>query len=83
MGSPACAIRIKEENFNAILSEAGRKFNREFLENWHYEHGEGFFLREANSALDCSLFTPLAFEEMYELKQPDDHVSLLLDINKL
>ncbi len=68
----AWAVVVMEENFDVILSEAGRKFNREHIENWLYEHGEGYFLRDELSALDCSLFVPLVFEELYTFRYPLD-----------
>ncbi len=64
----AWATPIVEENYQAILSEAGGLFDRDFIERWVAENGEGFFLRDKSSSLDCNLFTKENFNQLYLFK---------------
>lgn len=68
----AWAILLSDENINAILSEAGTFPDRKFIEDWRAKHGEGYFLRDESSVLDCSLFTTTVFLYLYEFDHADE-----------
>lgn len=72
MANLAWAVSLTEENLSAVLSEAGQKLDRELIEKWLAAHGEGYFLRDESSALDCELFTPLVLSLMYDFRYPDN-----------
>lgn len=82
MTDQAWAVLIAEVNFPAILSEAGKKFDREFLERWFAQEGEGYFVRDKSSALDCSLFNDLEFFRHYQFANKDVD-ALFREIEKL
>lgn len=83
MSDRAYAIVITENNFSAILSEAGRKFDREFLEMWFAHEGEGYFVRDKTSAsLDCCLFPLVEFHRLYMFSRGDESV-LFREITRL
>lgn len=69
----AWAAAIVEENYQAILSEAGKAFDRDFLLKWVAEHKEGFFLRDEASELDCTLFIPKNFSQLYSFDRGDEN----------
>jgi hypothetical protein len=69
---PAYAIAVTEENLKGVIrSEAGPKFDLETALWWLEEHGEGWFLRDPNSPLDCQFFMPEVFFEMYSFWSND------------
>lgn len=83
MATPS-AIEISEVNFNAILSEAGRKFNMQYLRWWCENYGMGgYFLRDECSPLDCELFTAEAFLSKYAFLHPKDERSLFRTVVQL
>jgi hypothetical protein len=61
---PAYACRISEENLPAIRSEHPR-FSLEEIRAWMAQHGNGYFLRDQDSSLDCHYFEDTVFAEMY------------------
>lgn len=65
VGDLSWAIAVKEENLQLILSEAGDKFNKTYLESWLKMYKEGYFLRDEKSTRDCALFLPFVFLESY------------------
>lgn len=67
----AWAIEIVEDNYCAILSEAGRSFDRDFLLKWVDEYKEGFFLMDSSSPLDCTLLDPEKFLRLYQFERGD------------
>lgn len=71
MAELAWAVEIAKENYQAILSEAGSSFDRDFLESWVAENGEGFFLRDSTSPLDCYLFDRQKFLQLYSFERGD------------
>ena len=79
---PAVVIKLTKENLSAVLSEAGRHVNRDKVEKWLEAHGEGYFLRDESSALNGSLFTPLAFAQIYKFKFEDDG-ALFREVEKI
>lgn len=80
--STAVAVKVSRESLSAIASEAGRKFNREDIENWLVEHGGGYFLRDETSTFDCSLMTDSVFFAIYEFKYPNDDTALFRPVIK-
>lgn len=63
---PAYACRVTPENMGAIASEFGkRKWDLQEAMQWLEEHGDGWFLRDDSSPLDCHFFEPTVFFEMY------------------
>lgn len=85
MGSRnAYAVAITEENLRGVIrSEAGSNFDLEFALAWLEEHGEGWFLRDEESALDCQFFMPMVFVEMYQFVSSLDHTSLFRQVIKI
>lgn len=67
----ASATEISEENYCAILSEAGGSFDRAFLLRWVAENKEGYFVRDPESPMDCILFTPENFFTLYHFQRGD------------
>lgn len=79
----AYAVAITEDNVRGVIhSEAGLNFNLEYALNWLKAHGEGWFLRDEESPLDCQFFMPLVFEELYMFTSNDEH-SLFRHVIKL
>lgn len=69
----AYAIRVTEANIKSIiLSEAGESYNVIDALKWLQEHGEGWFLRDEDSVLDCKFFRPEIFTVMYKFVDYDD-----------
>jgi hypothetical protein len=68
----AWACKVTKNNLAVIASESGPKFDRQFAENWLAEHGEGFFLRDEASPLDCHFFVPEVFQDFYVFAHDDD-----------
>lgn len=81
MADQAWAVLVTEENFQAILSESGRQFDRKFLEIWFEEEGGGYFIRDKTSKLDCHLFPEKAFFKLYSFVNQND-ASLFREIVK-
>lgn len=73
----AYAVAITEDNIYGIIrSEAGSDFNLAVALDWLTEHGEGWFLRDPSTVLDCSFFATEIFLEMYKFTS-NDQQSLL------
>ena len=70
----ACVVVVKPENFQAIMSEAGRNFDRAFLEAWIAKEENGYFLRDETSPLDCYLIEESKFLQMYMFERCDPNV---------
>lgn len=70
----AFAFLVTKKNASAILSEAGRKFNKDFLERWIAQEGEGgYFVRDEDSRkLDCNLFSEREFHTLYMFTNGDE-----------
>lgn len=85
MGSRnAYAVAITEDNIRGVIcSEAGPGFDLDFALAWLEEHGEGWFLRDEESPLDCQFFMPLVFVEMYMFTSSLDSNSLFRQVIKL
>lgn len=85
MGSRnAYAVAVTEENIRGVIrSEAGPNFDLEFALAWLEEHGEGWFLRDEESPLDCQFFMPLVFVEMYQFASSLDQASLFRQVFKV
>ena len=82
--SIAYAVEVLEENLDAIVSEAGRKFDRAYLRWWCETYGmRGYFIRDEGSSMDCELFLPETFFAKYEFKYPSDTSSLFRPVLKL
>jgi hypothetical protein len=71
----AFAFLVTRENASVILSEAGRKFNKDFLDRWFVQEGEGaYFVRDEGSRkLDCSLMPPREFHTLYTFVNGDEN----------
>lgn len=84
---PAYACEVTVTNINAILSELGRKADRDeaqtLITDWLEEHGEGWFLRDESSVLDCNFFVPSVFFEMYAFDRSDPGEGLFRRVVKL
>lgn len=72
MANLAWAAEVKEENFQAILSEAANSFDLDFLKAWSESNGEGYFIRDKSSPLDCLLFPKNEFHLLYCFHYKDD-----------
>lgn len=59
------------ENLDVIVSEAGSRFDREYVERWIEDNGDGYFLRDESTALDCNLFSRDVFFGMYSFRTND------------
>lgn len=74
MARRAYAVKITEENLRGvILSEAGLNYNLEYALEWLEEHGDGWFLRDPESVLDCQFIVDTVFETLYQFTSVDDH----------
>lgn len=79
----AYAVEITKENIQGVIrSEAGKEFDLITALQWLDEHGEGWFLRDEESVLDCQFFMPEVFAEMYAFAA-NDRSSLLRHVVKL
>lgn len=68
----AYACLAISENLDAILSEAGSRFDREYIERWIEDNGGvGYFLRDESTPLDCNLFSREVFFDIYSFKSND------------
>lgn len=68
----AYAVRIAEENMQAIVSEHPRFDKEEFLECLEgYE--VGYFLRDPSSVFDCKYFDKDVFLQMYTFEKRDNN----------
>lgn len=72
MPSLAWAAEVVEDNYQAILSEAGRAFDKDHLLAWVREYEKGYFLRDETSSLDCILITPDKFLQLYQFERGDE-----------
>ena len=73
MADQAWAVVITRANFPAILSEAGRKIDRDLLERWFAQEGGGYFVRDKSTpTLDCELFTEKDFNTLYIFSNGDE-----------
>lgn len=72
MADLAWATAVVNENYQAILSEAGISIDRAFIENWVAENGEGYFIRDTSSPLDCCLCTIDSFNKLYVFEKGDE-----------
>lgn len=79
----AYAIAVTEENLKGVIrSEAGPNFDLEEALSWLKDHQFGWFVRDPGSPLDCELFMPEVFAEMY-LFLSNDKESLIRRITKI
>lgn len=83
MADLAWATPIVDDNYQAILSEAGGVFDRQFLEAWVSKNGTGYFLRDASSPLDCCLVSVESFVKLYDFRYPNDKAALFREVVKL
>jgi hypothetical protein len=72
MAELAWAVRVVEENYDAILSECAGGFDRSLLLEWVEEHGTGYFLRDADSPLDCLLMDEENFLLLYHFENGNE-----------
>lgn len=68
--SGAYACRISEENFKAIASEKP-DFDRDQTLEWLEHNGQGYFLRDPSTNLDCGYFVDEVFFQMYMFNEAD------------
>jgi len=69
----AYVIEVTPENLRGVIrSEAGKSFDLDLALAWLDEHGEGWFLRDEGSALDCQFFVPEVLFEMYVFTSHDE-----------
>lgn len=68
----AVACRMVVENLGAIASEKP-DFNREEALQWIADNGEGYFIRDESSHLDCKYVDDQTFREMYMFADGDVH----------
>lgn len=66
----AVACRISEENFGAIASEKP-DFDLEKTKEWLEQNGQGYFLRDPESPLDCGYFVDEVFFQLYIFESGD------------
>jgi hypothetical protein len=66
----AFAVRITEENFQAIASEKPN-FNLEETLQWLEDHGQGYFLRHPGTSFDCEYFVDEVFTQLYAFAAAD------------
>jgi len=70
----AYVVAITEENIKGVIrSEAGLDFDLDYALDWLEEHGEGWFLRDEESPLDCQFFEPEVFKEFYIFSSMNDN----------
>lgn len=67
----AYAVVMSEENMLVIASEHP-KFDKAEFRKWLADHGEGYFLRDESSPLDCQYFEPTVFAQMYLFESGDE-----------
>lgn len=67
----ACAVIVKPEYFQAILSENANNFDLAFIKAWIKENEAGYFLRDEASPLDCFLIEESKFLQMYNFERGD------------
>jgi hypothetical protein len=74
---------VTKENVNAIVSEGARRLDRKAVLDWIEESGErGYFLRDPNSPLDCHMFQPEVFYDMYIFNSSNDATALFRNVMK-
>lgn len=70
----AYAIAMTEENIYGIIrSEAGLGYDPENAMKWLKEFGQGWFLRDETTPLDCRFFVPETFDAMYKFVSNDQN----------
>lgn len=70
----AYAVRLNEDNYQAIASEKPG-FDLEETRLWAEDHGGGFFIRdEETPAFDCKYMSDVVFHEIYKFERfsPND-----------
>lgn len=67
----AYAVVMSTENMSAIASEHP-KFDKAAFLKWLEDHGEGYFLRDETTSLDCQYFEPTVFAQMYLFEGGDE-----------
>lgn len=67
----ACAVVVKPEHFQAILSENANNFDLAFMKAWVAENEAGYFLRDEASPLDCLLIEESKFLQLYMFERGD------------
>jgi hypothetical protein len=73
MRESAWALEVDPKNFQAIMSEAGRSFDRPFLEEWYEENlsDPGYFVRDFYTpSVDASIQTTEEFFTLYKFDGP-------------
>lgn len=83
MADLAWATSVVDVNYQAIISEAAGSFDRAFLESWVSENGEGYFIRDTSSPLDCCLFAAREFSQLYNFRYPNDTAALFREVEKI
>lgn len=66
----AYAVRINENNFQAIASEMPG-FDLESTVQWLEDNGQGYFLRDPESMNDCEYFVDEVFMQLYAFNDRD------------
>jgi hypothetical protein len=66
----AYAVRIIEQNFQAIASEKP-DFSLEETLDWLDKNGQGYFLRDSSSQFDCGYFVDEIFLQLYTFADAD------------
>lgn len=83
MKQASWAVEIKEENFCAIISEAGGNLTREELHDWLEKFELGYFIRVYDDPVfDCKLLTEIVFEDLYVWRYPSDEAALFRETRK-
>lgn len=72
MADLAWGTLIEEANYQAILSESAGSFDLEFLIAWVEKNGDGYFIRDKTSPLDCLLLTMEDFHQLYMFNHGDE-----------
>jgi hypothetical protein len=70
----AYVVKITEDNLRGVIrSEAGPNYDLDAALDWFNEHGEGWFLRDEETVLDCQFFVPDILTKFYKFTNVDDH----------
>jgi hypothetical protein len=70
----AYVVAITEDNiYGVIRSEAGPNYDLDAALDWLAEYGEGWFLRDEETVLDCQFFAPDVLKKFYYFANIDDH----------
>lgn len=69
----AYVVEVTEDNLRTvILSEAGPNFTLTEGLKWLEDHGEGWFLRDEGTVLDCQFFVTNVLKQFYYFANPND-----------